>query len=683
MKNKVKNKRYQISLLPIMLILQAHSQSTEDQVPEEAVVQDAMVVVGDKVEWLEPSTDVILAGARDLITRDQLEYEHPDDTLELFTKLPGVNVARYNQGIINTDVGIRGFGTDGVTPHAKLLIDGIPSNIHNGYNELDQMFPLAIGAIDVFKGTSDLRYGMYNVAGSYNVYSRTDFTNEVQTTVDTFGAYETQAYSGTQVGKLAQHYFLGYRDGKGYRDHTDLEKYAISGLWAYSFDDHSRMTLSVRSSSYEGDSPGYLSKAAAAADPESSALYSSQDGGEKEVNQVSLQYDSDLLEGDVQLSLKAYHNDVYRNRFVRFSQAGNLRNRIDDQQISGFISSVNWDVNDDLSVIMGFDYQYQDILEQQFNAIVDATSPTGYLRKPGTVRRNFEYDLSNFGGFIGLEHQALNKFRWNTGLRLDTLDGDFRNRATGLKGEAHDFGKIVQPKLNVFYDFNEKTSAFANYGRTFQSPVGADFYKTGASNFDVNTYDGGEVGVAYMFADESNIRFSLWNQVADNEYQLDQLNGGFKEIGEVSRAGIEVSFDYKASDQMTWWANLGLTKSELKEDSAGFPGTKGNEVRGTPDLTYSLGVSYQLSEKLTARLTFDGQSDYFVNENNLGGQYGAYHILSAGFDYELKRGLLSLQINNLANEDFEYVYDLSSNGTNTIHSPGDGTNASLSYKLTF
>jgi iron complex outermembrane receptor protein len=76
----------------------------------------------------------LLAGSVDVITRDELEYEHVIDTLEFYAKTPGVVLSRYNQGIINTDISIRGFAGDGTTPHAKLLVDGIPSNIHNGHN---------------------------------------------------------------------------------------------------------------------------------------------------------------------------------------------------------------------------------------------------------------------------------------------------------------------------------------------------------------------------------------------------------------------------------------------------------------------------------------------------------------------------------------------------------------------
>lgn len=262
-----------------------HAQESDELILSELATT---VVIGEGFEGFGNFAGLQLAGSNDQISRDELDYEHPNNTLELFSKAPGVNLARYNQGIINTDIGIRGFGTDGVTPHAKLLIDGIPFNLHNGYNELDQMFPLAIGGIQTFKGTSDVRYGLYNVAGSYNVFSRTDIGTELQTTVDSFGSYEAQVYTGIQDGAFTQNYFLGYRNGQGYRDHSDMEKYTLSGRWAYEVDSSLTVGLSARFSNYEGDSPGYLERQTAENDPKSSALFASQDGGEKEVGHLSI-----------------------------------------------------------------------------------------------------------------------------------------------------------------------------------------------------------------------------------------------------------------------------------------------------------------------------------------------------------------------------------------------------------
>lgn len=645
---------------------------------------DTTVVIGRGFEGFESTIGLELAGSIDQIGRNELDYEHPDDTLELFSKIPGVNIARYNQGIINTDIGIRGFGTDGVTPHAKLLIDGIPSNLHNGYNELDQMFPLAIGGIEVFRGTSDLRYGLYNVAGSYNVFSRTDLGNEFQTTIDSFGSYEAQAYTGFEKGGLTQNYFLGYRQGRGYRDHSDIEKFTLSGRWAYEVESTLTIGLSARYSEYQGDSPGYLDRATAANNPRSSSLFASQDGGEKDVSQLSIFAEKEFE--NAQLSLRGYFNDVTRNRFVRFSQAGSLRNRIDDQQISGVIADLNLDVSDELRLKAGFEFQNQFVVDQRFNAVSDPSSPTGFLRSPdfSSVRRNWDHDLQTIGGYLGVEQDLTPTIRWNAGVRVDKLDGDFTNVATGADASLRDFDVVVQPKLNLFYDPIDSITLFANYGRTFQAPFGIALYQTNNQNIDINNYDGGELGIIFRPTEESSIRFSVWNQVSSNEFQDDQINfTGFREIGKVDRRGVELAYAYEVSENLTFWGNVAYSKSEIEEDSAVFPGTAGNEVRGTPRVTYSAGASYQFTPEFSARLVVDGQGNYYINENNLGGKFGDYSLLSLGFDYELPKGRLSLQVNNLLDREYEYVYDFSSDGTSSIHSPGDGINASLSYTVGF
>ena len=676
----------------LVFIASTLSASFAQEAPESASddFSNVIVVIGEAQNDSAFVAAPELAGSQDIITRDELAYEHPDDTLELFTKIPGVNIARYNQGLINTDIGIRGFGTDGVTPHAKLLIDGIPANLHNGYNELDQMFPLAIGSIEVFKGTSDARYGRYNVAGSYNVSSRTDLGNELQVTVDSFGGYELQGYTGSKDGNLTENYFLGYRKSQGYRDHNALDKYTFSGRWAYEVDDSFTYGAFARFSSYKGDAPGYLTQEEAEANPTSSADYTSDDSGEKTVNHFSAFADKEFLNGDLQLSLKAYYNDIFRERFVRFAEGWDLRHRIDNQDIGGFIATSNWFINDHFSLKTGLDYQHQDVTEEDYQ-----TPGVGGDYNVNRVRKQHNYTLENIGGFVSFEYDSHSAFRGNIGLRLDRVSGKgtfgagVTNPATGERdlvqtsdAEAS-YDSVLQPKVNLFYDINDAVTAFANYGRTFQTPFSSNFYN--AEELNIN--DGGELGFSYQFTDQSNFRLSVWNQKAENEYQLHPYNGTYEEIGEIDRRGIEFAFDHQVNSAVTIWGNYGYTKSEIKEaiNTVSFADTKGNEVRSTPNHTYSLGLSYQVNDALSTRLHFDGQGDYYINEANTGGRFGDYNIINAGVDYQTSFGLFSVQINNIFDSYYEYVFDFSGPTTDatTIHSPGDGRNASISYTYSF
>ena len=141
------------------------SSKQKNNVKEPANIElDSVIVLGNKEQV--SASDKSLAGSVDVITRNELEYEHVTDTLELFSKTPGVVLSRYSQGIVNTEISIRGFSGDGETPNAKLLVDGIPSNLFSGLSELDYLFPTNIQNIQVFKGTSDATTGLFATAGN-------------------------------------------------------------------------------------------------------------------------------------------------------------------------------------------------------------------------------------------------------------------------------------------------------------------------------------------------------------------------------------------------------------------------------------------------------------------------------------------------------------------------------------
>jgi len=677
---------YQVAwMLPITTVLSNSISFSQESSPkpqtapiiEELEELDVSVVVGSDRNNFYTVGGGNLAGSYDVITSDELKYERPDDTLELFSKVPGVTLSRYNQGIINTDISIRGFAGDGVTPHAKLLIDGIPSNLHNGFNELDQLFPSGIGGIETYKGTGDARYGLLNIAGNYNVSSRVDEAREIQLTYGSYDAREISGYWGLKTGKLTHNYFLGFRESNGYRDNTDVSKYSFSGRWFYDFDDNTSLGFIARHAGYEGDSPGYLSAEEARTNPRSSADFASEDGGDKTTSHFSLHYNKTLLSGDLKLSSKAYFQNFERERFVRFSEAGSLGNRFDDQDQFGIINTFNWRIDDQWTLKGGLDFEYQDVLEQRFGTVGQSR-----IRDLNNVTRNRDYTLETFGGFLSLEQNPTDWLRWNVGVRLDKIEGDFTstdNAGIETDGDIFDFGVIFQPKANLFIATSDTTTIFANAGRSFQHPIGAALFTTtgDVNGRDVSLNDGWELGVKWQATEDISFRLSVWQQFAKDEFVL--IDGDTQNVGETERSGIDFSLNYNITDKTTLWGNYSHTFTEITNPGSN-DAIRGNDLRSIPEYNYSVGLNHQFSDKLFGRLHVDGQGSYFVNENNQGGRFGGYTLVNLGFDYQLGNGAISFQINNLLDRDYEYVFDFSSDGTNTIHSPGDGRNASISYK---
>ncbi len=631
---------------------------------------DSVVVIGKK----EFNIDKTLAGSVDVITRDELEYEHVTDTLELFNKTPGVVLSRYNQGIINTDLSIRGFSGDGETPHAKLLVDGIPSNLFNGYNELDYLFPTNIQSIQVSKGTSDATTGLFATAGSYKVETRKDTGKQLQFGYGSFNTRELQGYYGDKQGEFTQNYAMGYRAGNGYRDHTDLEKIALSGRWQYDFE-KSSLALSAKYGKYNAfEAPGYLNMQQARSNPRQSAANAANDGGEKEFKHLSLHYDY-FVNDDIDLSVKTYWQDFSRDRRVGFVNTP-LELRNESQTSTGLIAKLNWKINPQWGFETGYDIENQDVSEFRLR-------PT-----TGVIRRDAKYDFTAQGIYAKLENTPLDWLRWNFAYRVDRLSSTPNNRfviTTPRITDMLDNQTIVQPKFNIFANLTDQHTLFANAGRSFQTPTGVDLNQFDASgnrvNVKVGINDGWEFGLKSAWANNINTRVSYWQQKAEDEFV--PVDGTRQLIGETRRQGIDASFDAAINDYWSFWGNLSLVNQKILQGPDNKRALDGNRIRGIPDHTASLGLQFKPNSQWIARVHVDKQGAYYVNENNIGGKYGAYTLTNANVDYKTSWGRVSMLANNLFDEYYEYVYDFTSNATNLNFSPGAGRNVMLTTTVDF
>lgn len=642
---------------------------------DEARRLDTIIVIGDATRT--PELD--LQGSLDIITRSEIGYENVNDTSALFNKIPGLYIARYNQGLVNSDIALRGFAGDGETPHVKLLIDGVPMNLHNGFGEMDQLFPTGIESITVFKGTSDPTVGLLGIAGNVRIQTREDVARELRLSYGSYDARELQGYAGFEDGPLTHSYTVGWRQTGGYRDGMDLDKRALGGRWALAIDDDTTLRAIVRTASYDGDSPGYLTRAESRAHPRQSASYASQDGGEKQTRHGSLHLDQRINEA-LDWSAKAYVNHFERERWVRFSAAQSLQNRFDDQHQKGVIVTARWAIDGNWTLDGGIDGETQEVIEQRFGTLGQQR-----IRNTAAVLRNRDFTFEHWGAWTRLGFRDDDRWGANLALRADRIGGDYLQfNAAGVPSarDILDFGTIVQPKLNAFVALGGTAQLFANAGRSFQHPLSADAFTAGDRRArEVSINDGWEIGATWQPAAGAQLRLSYWEQAAKDEFVV--VDGTARNVGETSREGWDLAADWRIDERWTLWGNLTTVDSAIVRPASNRLAFVGNDLRGIPDRTASLGVNLRATDTLTARIHLDHQGDYHVNEANLGGRFGGFTLLHASVEQRFGWGVLALQLNNLADRFHEYVFDFSENGTGTIHSPGDGRNATLSATIEF
>ncbi|MDD0814854.1 TonB-dependent receptor [Curvibacter sp. HBC28] len=631
------------------------------------------VQITDRAQGALPSRNVL--SSVDVLGGPELQDQSVDFSWELLQKAPGVLVTPFRQG---TDAGrfsFRGFNGEGRVNAVKLLIDGIPSNDNaGGMPFLDAVFPLDIERIEVVRGTNDPRYGLHNIAGNAQVFTRQGgHETQINTTVGSFGTREVQVAKGIESGGWTQNYLVASRESDGYRDHANARKLALAGKWFYTTEDGAqRVGLSLRH--YENDAleSGYLSAAAAASAPRSSPSYASADRSTRHTNQLGLYFDTELGQ-QLSWSTRAYRNEYSNQRWVRFTQAGVQQERDSEEAQTGAISTLTWRPTvtwaKELVLEGGVDFQRQTNVSQRYRTVE---------RVRTSQFRDWDFSLNNTGAYVQAVVRPTEALKIVPALRVDQFSGQFRDRLAGTTLPLNAYGTISQPKLSVVYAPWRNASVYANLGRSFQIGTGIDSYRglTQARDLQASLNDGWELGLKFSPAPGLDGRVAYWEQKASGEVArtlgVDGLPdpGGLGNIGRTRRRGVDLQAQWRPDRRASAWVNYSHQEARITAPDPSAPTTQGKEVENVPHYLASLGADYQLNSDWKLSAWGTAQGSYFVERSNTLGKFGGNVLLNLSARWQIQRGLnLQLQVRNLANRRYEYVwYDSGSWG----HAPGDG-----------
>lgn len=190
------------------------------------------------------------------------------DTLEL---TPGVFADTSAQR--ESRISIRGSGLNSSFERRGLMIlrDGVPISRAAGNTEFQEVDPLTIRYVEVFKGANGLRYGSTQLGGAVNVVSPTGQTARSPITLraeggsfDTFRANASFAGAGDTID-----YWAGVTGliSDGYREHSDVRSLYGHGNFGWQDTDKIETRFYVTALSDNFELAGSLTLADALANP--------------------------------------------------------------------------------------------------------------------------------------------------------------------------------------------------------------------------------------------------------------------------------------------------------------------------------------------------------------------------------------------------------------------------------
>lgn len=642
---------------------------------------DTSFIIGDKINVIGTR---FIDASRALTSVDRLSAEavqnsDVDYPWQIVGKLPGVMLTEFNQGTSSGKLSFRGFNGEGGVNAIKLLIDGVPSNTNDGNMPfIDMLFPLEVEAVEVIRSTTDPRYGLNNIAGNVSFATRTGGNYlEGKLSTGSFDMFQAEFVAGNEDNGFSQNYSVGYREKQGYREHAALQRRSLAGKWALEITNKTSLFASARYYEANAEEPGYLTKDIAYDTPRATNDYNKSDRDDREIGQYSLGINSNLSEhANVKVIswLKEYEDD----RFVKYSKKAAQQNRFTKEKHYGASSTFTYTPKiENLNAFLietGANIEKQDNLSKRFLSVERiATEQT----------RDQAYDLTVKGVYVQTMIEPSTWLRITPAYRLDWVAGNFTNKLNDSHADINDYGTIRQPKLSIAIMPTKNTTVFTNWGRTFQIGTNSGAYLIGSrkENLAPSINEGWEAGLKLNPITDLEARLTFWEQTATGEFKrkLNDPLGDFDNIGATDRKGIDLQVSWNVSSAFSIWSALAWQKATIDTPDPSLPELKGNDIDHVPERILTAGIEYQVTPDLLLSSTLRAQSDYYLTTQNDHEKYGDFTRLSFNANYRLNDTVeLSAQIDNLTNNKYEYVWW---DGSQTLHSPGQGRSLSASIKL--
>ncbi|MGD8327548.1 MAG: TonB-dependent receptor [Sphingomonadales bacterium] len=225
--------------------------------------QDEIVVYGKRASQTAPGAKL----ARDILERvpGGIGFVEADVFLDDFAQsigdalifTPGVYADTSAQR--ENRISVRGSGLNATFERRGITVlrDGVPISRASGITEFQEIDPLTIDYIEVFKGANGLRYGAASLGGAINVVTPTGKTVETPYSFRAeggrFGTFRGSGHVSSNGDK--SDFYLGVTGlhSNGFRDHSDVRSVYSHGNFGYKFDNgiETRFYLTALSDNFE------------------------------------------------------------------------------------------------------------------------------------------------------------------------------------------------------------------------------------------------------------------------------------------------------------------------------------------------------------------------------------------------------------------------------------------------
>lgn len=416
------------------------------------------------------------AGSVGFIDSETLKTRYANNLRDVLKDSPGVlTQERYGQEL---RVAVRGSGISRAyhTRGVEILQDGMPFNFADGSGDYYQVDPLALRAVEIFKGGNGLAYGSSYLGGAINFITPTAYTavapHMLRIDGGSFGTWRANAQTSGIWGNVDALANLTVSHSDGYRDHARQQYEHFNGNIGYriSPDVETRFYLGA----YRTDQklPGTLTLSDALNNPRmaSAAAIAGDQARNVRAERIANRTTFNLDTGKLDVDSWFMHKNLYHPIFQVLDQDGftyGIAPRY----------TANWSLN-------GF--RNETIVGARFfGGNNDARQYVNIAGGRGAQTLNARQDAYNYEAYIENRFYFLNDVALMTGakaLRNERRYKDFGGLPANplAKADSATYDGF-NPKLGLLWTPKPDIQVFADVTRSLDTPDFTDLTQTTAA----------------------------------------------------------------------------------------------------------------------------------------------------------------------------------------------------------
>ncbi|MDO8287683.1 MAG: TonB-dependent receptor [Parvibaculum sp.] len=413
-----------------------------------------------------------MPGAVAIIPAEKFSDKFASNLEDTFSFTPGVFARkRYGQEVRLTIRGAglsRGFHLRSI----ELLQDGIPLTQADGSGDFQDVDPLILQHIEVYRGGDGLRYGAASLGGAINLATPTAHTAKAENLIRIDGGSFGTIRGHTEVARIIDNvdFFASTTaiHSDGARQHSREDTARFNGNLGIRLNETAETRFYFNYNSVDQDLPGTVSLSNAINNPEAAAPGSLAGDQQRNVRSIRLANKTSFAIGsDGVLDVGGYvgYNSLFHPIFQTLdydaSSTGLFARYTDEGTLFGKRNVVTAGVRAGYTALTGNNYVNaagnRGALIQESSQ--DSTSSVIYAE-------NAFYALSDLAIVTGLQGvNATRKYESTVAL-------------TGVHKEDDADFTSLSPKLGLLWDIADGAQAYTNITRSYEPPIMSDLTQT-------------------------------------------------------------------------------------------------------------------------------------------------------------------------------------------------------------